>query len=483
MEAPMFTIDRSTSSSATPLVDHVLRLVDASRPTRVDARVWTRVRILTLGSLIALGRHTLTQLLVAIGAGDLDWSAWYRTFNRDRFQLDRGRLVILREVLRSCGADAPLVVVVDATQAPRSSRRFPGVGATRAPRCPVWRPGVHLAQRIEIVSGLMARTETGESRAVPLQATVLRTSRTQPFETVPEQTEAEGATRLLARVRDDLAVLGEPDRRLLVLGDGAYSTAPVLRNLPERTGLLARCAKNRALFARPVQVPGHRGRRRLYGERGPTPQEQVTGPGPWRTVSFAVRGRRVTPRVCVTGPWLVKPVPDHPLFLIVVKGVKRGRGLTRRQRASHFFLVSAASDDTGTPVLPLPVTELLAWAWQRWEVEVMHRELKSSCGFGDQQAWSSLGAARTLEWTLWTYALLILTGVAVWGLGPAPGPDPGRWWRPRRWSVGRLLQAIRAELWQVVDLSPGWRRTPDAWAEMETWITTRTSAALGIRHI
>ncbi|MEZ4624422.1 MAG: hypothetical protein R2843_06430 [Thermomicrobiales bacterium] len=55
----------------------------------------------------------------------------------------------------------------------------------------------------------------------------------------------------------------------------------------------------------------------------------------------------------------------------------------------------------------------------------MHRELKSSCGFGDQQAWVPTGAARTLEWTLWTYALLILTGVAVWGLGPAPGPDLG----------------------------------------------------------
>lgn len=479
----MFTIDRSTSSVATPLVDHFVQMMTASRPSRVDARVWIRVQILSLGSLIALGRHTLTQLLVAIGAGDLDWSAWYRAFNRDRFHLDRGRLVILRTVLSSYGADDPVVVVVDATQAPRSSRRFPGVGATRAPRCPVWRPGVHLAQRIEIVSGLIARTETGESRAVPLQATVLRTSRTQPFATLPEQTEAEGAIRLLAQVRDDLATLGEPDRELLVLGDGAYSTAPVIRHLPERTRLLARCAKNRALFALPVHLPGQRGRRRLYGERGPTPEEQVTRPGPWHTVSFAVRGRVVTPRVCVTGPWLVKPVPEHPLFLIVVKGVKRGRGLTRRQRAPHFFLVSAAPDDTGAPVLPLPVTELLAWAWQRWEVEGMHRELKSSCGFGDQQAWSRLGAARPLDWALWTYALLILTGVAVWGLGPPPGPDPGRWWRPRRWSVGRLLQAIRAELWQVTDLSPGWRRTPDAWGEMETWITTRTSAALGIRHI
>lgn len=88
-----------------------------------------------------------------------------------------------------------------------------------------------------------------------------------------------------------------------------------------------------------------------------------------------------------------------------------------------------------------------------------------------------------LEWRLWTYAPLILTGVPAWGLGPAPGPDPGRWWRPRRWSVGRLLQEIRAELWQVADFQPGWRRSPDTRGEMEAWVITRTSAALGIRHV
>ncbi len=70
-----------------------------------------------------------------------------------------------------------------------------------------------------------------------------------------------------------------------------------------------------------------------------------------------------------------------------------------------------------------------------------------------------------LEWRLWTYAPLILTGVPAWGLGPAPGPDPGRWWRPRRWSVGRLLQDIRAELWQVADFQPGWRRSPTLWVK------------------
>lgn len=389
----------TTSRRPTPLLDALLPLLSEARPVHMQARTWLRVHLVTLGSLVALGRHTLSQVLVALGVADTDWTAWYRLFNRGRLPLAPAQRRLLQHLLAALAPGAPLPLVVDATQLPRSSRRFPGVGATRAPRCPVWRPGVHLAQRVAIVSGLLPRTEAGDSRAVPIRSTVLRTPRTQPFGGVPEQTEGAAAGALLRLVRDDLAALGGPDQPVLVLGDGAYSTAPVLRALPEHTWLLARCARNRALFAVPGPEPPRRGRTRVYGERGPTPQQTLTQPGRWTTARFTVRGRTVTPRVRVTGPWLVQGAPTHPVFLLVVKGVDRGRGATRRQRAPHCFLVSAQATATGWQ-LPLSVAELLAWAWQRWEVEVMHRELKSSCGLGDQQAWSAIGAPATLEWAL-----------------------------------------------------------------------------------
>ncbi|MDQ7033338.1 MAG: hypothetical protein Q9P01_00420, partial [Anaerolineae bacterium] len=33
----------------------------------------------------------------------------------------------------------------------------------------------------------------------------------------------------------------------------------------------------------------------------------------------------------------------------------------------------------------LPVKTLMFWMWQRWEVEVCHRELKSNFGLGNKQ--------------------------------------------------------------------------------------------------
>jgi len=37
--------------------------------------------------------------------------------------------------------------------------------------------------------------------------------------------------------------------------------------------------------------------------------------------------------------------------------------------------------------LPYPVEELLSWAWQRAEVEVCHREMKSGFGLRETQCW------------------------------------------------------------------------------------------------
>ena len=51
------------------------------------------------------------------------------------------------------------------------------------------------------------------------------------------------------------------------------------------------------------------------------------------------------------------------------------------------------------------------------------------------------------------------------------------------WSVGRLLQELRRELWQVGDFRPAWSRSPDAWAEITAWVATQTAATLGARRL
>lgn len=474
-----------TTRASASFLDDLLRLVHAARPATRQARTHARLALLTVGGLLALGRHTLSQIVVAVGAGQQDWSAWYRLFSRRRVRPAVLQRQVLQGLLGHLEPADPLVVVLDATQLPRSSQRFPGVGWAKSLRSPHWKPGIHLAQRLEVLSGLLPRSDQGDTRAVPIAETWVRPASARPLGTVPVQTEADAGIWLLRWLRLvlTLALPGERDRPILVLADGAYSVAPFLARLPQRCWLVARCAKNRALFALPVAEAPRRGRKRCYGERGPTPQQVLHQRSGWTTLAIPVRGRERTLRATVTGPWVVRGAKGHPVLLIVVKGIKRGTGVTRRQRDPQFFLVSAVPTPVGGWGLPMPLVEVLGWAWQRWEVEVMHRELKSGFGLGQGQAWSAAGVQDTTRWVLWSYAVLILTAYQQWGMASPAGGARGRWHQPRRWSVGRALQQVRSEVWQLPEFSPAWTATPDAWAEIAAWWQTQTLAILGQRRL
>ncbi len=42
--------------------------------------------------------------------------------------------------------------------------------------------------------------------------------------------------------------------------------------------------------------------------------------------------------------------------------------------------------------MPLVAEELLRWAWQRWEAEVCHQEMKTGFWLGEAQCWGPRSA-------------------------------------------------------------------------------------------
>ena len=435
----------SQSTPATPSPGTILFtwLVPVCLAATRQRRVGQRLVHLTVGLLLVGGRTMLSRVLLVLGQGDMDWSAAYRLFARGRVDLEVLRREVVQRWLAQLGPRTPLVTVVDGTQLPRTGRRMPGAGWGRAPRTPPWRPGIHHAQRWEGLSGLTRRSADGDSRAIPLWFEPAPGPTARAWDGVAPRSEAEAGMAAVRWLRTMLDTLGAGSRRLIVVADGAYSGAPVWTALPPRVTLLARCAKNRALFAMPPVTTGGRGRRRKYGARGPTPQAQWGQRTGWTPRTIRVRGRDRHLRIKVSGPWLVKPAPACPLFLLVVAGSHRRTDRYRRQPLA--FLVSARRTPKGAWVLPDPVTELVQWAWQRWEVEVLHRELKRGFGLGDQQQWRPTSAALVPQWVVWTYAMLVLAAEAAWGTGPPPAAS--RWHRGRRWTPREAVSDVRQELW------------------------------------
>jgi hypothetical protein len=100
----------------TPLLTTLLGLVAAHRCAFHQERPYQRCLALVVGHLCALGRHTLTQVLLALGLGQADWSGFYRLLSRPRLDYDHLTRQFLQETLVGLAADQPYVVVISGVE-------------------------------------------------------------------------------------------------------------------------------------------------------------------------------------------------------------------------------------------------------------------------------------------------------------------------------------------------------------------------------
>jgi len=457
----------STIPQNTELLKNLFKLLTTQREIAKQQRVRERMELLVLSELFTFGRHTITQLLMSLGLNEQDWSGWYRLFSEERFNYEAASEGLLTESLQYVGEHELYVVAGDATQTPRSSQKMEGAGWLRNMRTPPFMVGIHAAQRWFNGSWLVPE-ENGYSRAIPLRWLAAFTEKSQP-QTVEPLKEWEASVQFLTWLRQQFTAHQRPEQAILFVGDGHYDNLELWQHLPDGVTMLARSAKNRVLYHLPDETM-HGNRK--YGERASTPQAIWQQTKRWKQVELSVRGRIRHLDVCVRGPFLRQGAPDCPLFLLVVRGKKRknryGR-LYRRQPLA--FLVNAVQDAKGQWILPLALETLLFWAWQRWEVEVAHRELKTTFGLGHKQCFNPQAAVLSVQWSAWVYSLLLLAGYRTFGLARAPDV-PTRWWRGSgRWSFATLLRAYRAALWGQHDFRPLFTPTPYDWVGKNAYLT------------
>ena len=449
------------------LLKNLLDLLARQTKIADQQRVRDRIEMLLLAELFSFGRHTVTQLLMSLGLNEQDWSGWYRLFSEERFNYEAASAGLLAESLRYVGADEVYVVAGDGTQTPRSSRKLEGAGWLRNMRTPPFMVGIHAAQRWFNGSWLIP-AEQGYSRAVPLRWLPAFTEKSEP-QTVEPLKEWEASVQFLNWVRGHLHAHGREAQAVLFIADGHYDNLRLWQQLPAGVTMLARSAKNRVLYHLPDDsMHGNR----KYGLRAPQAQAiWRSRQTRWRKITMDVRGQTRHLQVHVSGPFLRRGAPERPLMLIVVRG-KHHRANRRTLRRDPLpFLVNAIQDEQGLWTLPLPLHTLLFWAWQRWEMEVCHRELKSGFGLGHKQCFNPHAAVLSVQWSAWVYSLLLLAGYRTFGLARAPDV-PTRWWRgSRRWSFATLLRSYRAAFWGQHVFRPIFAHSPHDWVGKQACLT------------
>jgi len=206
----------------------------------------------------------------------------------------------------------------------------------------------------------------------------------------------------------------------------------------DRIDLLARCRWDAKLC-----FPAPPGTRRRYAPDKFTPEQVRKNDAiPWKTVRVFFGGDWRLVRVKeVNGVLWQRGAGTRPLRLLVTAPTPyktRPNGPTYYREPACYL-----STDTTSPILVL-----LQAAFDRWQIEVNHREEKDILGVGDAQVRSPLSVERHPAFLVAIYSLIHLAGLLEYGPGRTADYVPLPKWRrnAKRPSLLDLLSLLRKEI-------------------------------------
>jgi hypothetical protein len=436
------------------LLKELLGLLASLEGIFSQERVFVRVQRQVIGSLCALGLRNIARILAAVGRDQFAWSNEYRLFSRSPWLLRDLFLLIIKEALPFSGpATEPIVLAGDFTHLPKSGKHIPFVSCMRDPLSPAFHTNLIYGLRfLQLTQICPFRQEDPAlpSRSLPmafvsLPAVVKPGKKGTPQEWADYRAEvkrkptARACRQALEEAREDYDRLGAKERTLLVTLDGSFCNR-VLMGVPiERVELLCRCRKDAVLCHRAAE-----GSRSFYSKEKFSPESvRVDETRPWQSAEFNMGGRFHTIRYKeVTSVLWQKGSQRRYLRMIVLAPTgyrlhAKGR-LLYRQPA--FIL---------TTDLHTPIERLIRAYLDRWQIEINHREEKTTMGVGDAQVRNAQSVPRQPAFAVAVYSLLLLAALKAYG--PKRTSDylpPPKWVRQpsARPSCQEILALLRKQV-------------------------------------
>ncbi len=384
-----------------------------------QARTHERAVEHAIASVCVLGRRTLSRSLAALGRSDCDWSADYRMFSRSGWQAERLFDPVLDEYLQRY-PKAPVVAAIDDTKLRKTGKKIPGTGWQRDPLSPPFHVNLLYGLRFLQASLLFPHYREGDyppraipvrfQAASPLKKPGKRASEEQRQEYRQLQKQQNLSQQTVAMLRDLRASLdqrGGRDRSLLIVGDGSFANQTMFKSSLERTQLLTRCRKDaRLCFAAAA------GQRRKYDQQLFTPEQVRQQPERHWTKAWVYLGgkRRLVKYKEVQAVLWQRGSGQRPLRLLVLAPVpyKLSRYSRTNYRQPAYFLTT---DLTSAAKL------LIQACFDRWQIEVNHRDEKDILGVGQAQVRSVQSVPRQPAFAVASYSMLLLAALQSSGPG------------------------------------------------------------------
>jgi hypothetical protein len=225
---------------------------------------------------------------------------------------------------------------------------------------------------------------------------------------------------------------------LIAALDGGFCNRACMSADLDRVILVARTRKDAKLC-----FPAPEGGRRVYDTLKFTPESvRLDESIPWKTALIFHGGEWRSVRYKEVGPVLwqggTKRKPVR-LFVIAPTPYRTSRNASLNYRQPAYLLCTDCNVDA--------VTILQAY-FDRWQIEVNHREQKDTLGVGQAQVWSEKSVPRQPAFMVAAYSALLLASIEVFGPGRTNDYMPLPKWRKnaQRPSLLDLITVLRKEI-------------------------------------
>jgi hypothetical protein len=427
-----------------------LEIVSDWRCSFPQQRTFRRAVRQALGSLVCLGRRCLSRIIWSNGGQQRSWSSEYFLHSRCRWEPQSLFASVFRRALAYC--PGPLVgVAVDDTRVRKTGRAIAQAFYQRDPLSPPFHVNLLLGLRFLQASLLVPLYRLGHvgSRGLPIRfeevSRIKKPSRKAGEEAWKEYRRMSKLHNLsqrfvqsVSQLRQQLDAAGGSLKTLVLAVDGSFCNRTCLRAPRDRTELIARTRKDARLCFRAPQPS-----RRFYDPSTFTPEQvRQDESRPWTQTKLFYGGKRRKIRykevaqVC----WR-RGAGQIPLRLWVVAPTPY-----RKRKSSKLYYRQPAY--LLTTDLKSSVKQLLQIYFDRWQIEVNHRDEKDTLGVGQAQLWNVNAVPKQPVLVVAAYSALLLASLRTFGIerGKAYQALP-RWRRKaHRPSCLDLVTLLRKEM-------------------------------------
>ena len=413
-----------------------------------------RAITLAFGILCGVGRRTLTRAISFAGNTHKDWSADYKVFSRSPWEPRALFHPVLEQAIQEHQLER-IVISADDTRVWRNGKHVPQTQWHRDPLGPPFQTNLRWGHRFlqaSLVLPLYRQDGESSSRSIPVRFEIA------PVVKKPGKTASEADWQAYRRqkkeknlsvqfvamtkeLRERLNQTAHQSKRLFQVGDGSFCNRTVFGQdwEAQNVSVIARCRKDIVLCKRaPGKGP------RFYGKTKFTPEEvrRREGRARWQKAQIFHGGcfREVRYKELTKVYWQGGARKREVRLLIVAPvGYRTSKNGRKFYRQPAYLL---------TTDLTTPAVLLLQDYFDRWGIEVNHRDEKEILGVGEAQVWNKNSVSKVPALLVAMYSWLLLAGLHCYGPQRTQDYEPLPKWRrgAKRPSCLDLVTLLRKQL-------------------------------------